>query len=124
MRNFFRTWVDFWFFIPLSLALAVGSYWFVPFILGLFGMPEGEMQYTGTAWIYDWFKSVLIFFSGTGFIYLAYRWYYAKISSYHESQDFDAAFNDLPPSFKVTTSLLIPAVLFFGYCLICLAVFK
>lgn len=120
----FKTWIDWWLFVPISLFLAVGSYWFVPYILRYFGMPETEMQYTGSAWIYDWLKSILVFYSGTGFVFLAYRFYYSLIHKYHESQEYDNDFKYQTQKFKVTTSLLIPALLFIGYCLICIAVFK
>lgn len=122
--KFFKTWIDWWLFIPLSLVIAIGSYWFVPFLLDLVGMPAQDMQYTGTAWIYGLFQSWVIFLSGTGVTFFCTRFYYAKIHKYHESDMFDYDFANQPASFKVRVSLLIPAVLFIGYCLICLAAFK
>lgn len=133
IMKFFRTWIDWWLFVPLSLILAIGSYWFVPYLIGEYGLmhiitgrfiPETNMQYTGTAWFYDWFKSLLIFFTGTGAAFLAYRWYYSKIHKYHESELFDIEFISQPSKFRIITSLAIPAILFIGYCIICLAAFK
>lgn len=124
MKHFFKTWVDWWLFIPLSLALAIGSYWLVPFVLSIVGIPKQDMQYTGTAWAYAISQSWAIFIGGTGIVFFAYRWYYSKIHKYHESDQFDTDFEAQTPTFKIAASLVIPATLFIGYCLICLAAFK
>lgn len=122
MIKFFRTWIDWWLFIPLSLAIAIGSYWAVPFVLSSLGMPEQDMQYTGTAWVYGLSKAACMFMFGIGVVSLSYRFYFPKIHRYLESDYFDIYAKD-NPSLKFKTSLLIPAVLFIGWCLICLAAF-
>lgn len=118
-----KRWLEWWFLIPFYLGLAIGSYWFVPFILKSLGMPEQDMSYTGTAWIYDWVKSWLIFFGGIGITFLGYKLFYALIHKYHESQEFDNDFNDRPKGYKVTVSFLIPAFMLLCYCLCVIAVF-
>lgn len=121
--KFFKTWIDWWLFIPLSLVIAIGSYWFVPYLLKSVGMPTSEMNYTGTAWVYSLFQSASIFMFGIGITFLCYRWFFPKLHKYLESEIFDAEF-EAQAANKITVALLIPAVLFIGYCMICLAAFK
>lgn len=132
MKKFFRTWIDWWLFIPVCIVLSIGCYWFVPWLLGEHGLlhiltgrfiPEHDMQYTGTAWIYDTFKAVLIFFLGSGVVFAAYRFYIASLHKYFESELWDAQINTMP-EFKAKLTIAIPALLFFYWCLICIAVFK
>lgn len=118
--KFFKTWIDWWLFIPLSLIIAVGSYWFIPFVLTSLGMPEQDMQYMGTAWIYGLSKAACIFMFGIGVTFLSYRFFFAELHKHLES-DWDTFLDDR--YLKIKISLLIPAVLFIGWCLICLAAF-
>lgn len=122
MLKFFRTWVDWWFFIPVCLVLSIGSYWFVPFILRAFGMPEQDMAYTGTSWLYDMFKAMLIFFLGSGMTGVVYRWYIPFLHQYFESDLWNKHLNTVP-EFKMKLAIAIPAALMLYWCLICIAVF-
>lgn len=115
------TWIDWWVFIPLSLVLAIGSYWFVPAILKPLGIPEKDMVYTGTAWVYDLFKSGLVFMFGIGVVSLAYRFFFKTEHQYSESGQSDVDFLLHPQ--KQVISLLIPAFMLLCFCLCVIAVF-
>lgn len=132
MKKFFQTWIDWWLFVPISLTLAVGSYWWIPMLIGKGGLlqhttgtfvPEQQMQFTGTAWLYSFFIVILLFMLGTGLVSLVIRWYYREQHKYQESEEFDKQFSDQPTQYKMNYLFRLFAVLFIGFCLLCIAVF-
>lgn len=123
INSFFRTWIDWWLFIPLSFFLAISSYWFVPEILTRLGIAEQDMTYTGTAWVYSLFHVLLVFMLGLGACFVVYRFFFPQWHEYLESTLFYNDSENIAPSKKVIISLMIPAVLFIGFCILCTAIF-
>lgn len=125
MKKIFRTWVDLWLLIPIGFALGIGSYWFVPFLLGKLGVPEKDMLYTGTAWIYSLFQVIMIFMVGIGCSSVVYKLFYSDWHEYTESNQFELDSDEVKPQWlKVVIGISIPAFFLFCFCLICLAVFQ
>lgn len=121
--NTFKTWVDWWIFIPVSLTLAIASYWFIPAGLKLLRVPTQDMAYTGTAWLYMLFQIICVFMLGLGCSFVVYRFFFRSYHKYMESLEFEADTANLPKPVRVILVIAIPVILFIGFCVICVAVF-
>lgn len=116
MRKWFKTWIDWWLFVPLSLTLAIGSYWFIPALLLGLGVSDKDMSYTGTAWLYMTFQVVVLFMLGLGTAFMTFRFFFPDAHKRLESDEFEKALSgqDL---------IVIPILLFIAFCVLCVAVF-